>query len=266
MTKIFDKIKISQDAGNISSAAGHSSQRFNMSGSHNVVALVSVFSSGGIGAVTMDFLGSTNSTHAGSTNSSFAAGITIGCTENTVCSYAKSFTLTMASVATGATGDSFTINGRTFTFTTVSTLGSTASTSWTSTKFYFGSSVGSTENTGLKLSIESLKACLEDDRCFGKSIVCATNSTCDLKLTLADDVSTYFTFASTASTLFFTAAANHLVGAFSIDLAKISKLGTGYTHVGAKVSSASTAGSVHYTFISVPRSNAGKYAGYPPAT
>jgi len=197
------------------------------------------------GGVTIDLMESSAATAAGSSAAGSKAGIVIGATENTAVSASngvRAMTLTYGTASTGATGDAITLSlgtdTKTFYFST-----STAnhnSTAWTTSVFYFGSTVGSTVNTGAQLSIDVLKAAINSTKCFGNAIVCSTPATNTLKLEVRDEASGPLGFASTGSTAFLVAMVNQAVGAFDIRADQLTSTAN-KRFISAKVSTASTA-------------------------
>lgn len=244
---ITEKFKLDAEVVAITSGAGSSSKNYSMEDYSKGAIFISA--EGTFDVITFDLMGATGLTGIGATNSSVASGITVGSSVNTAIPTGrgvKAFTLTMASVATGATGDSFTLCGKTFVFSTTGTT--TLSTLNTSTKLYWGSSLGSTENGGIKGSIESLKAAIEGAGGFNGMISVTTGTTANAVIALTDKATmSEIVFGSTGSTLFVTGVVNAAAGAFEFDAAELA--GQGYSHVAAKVSTTSSSAKVSYTFI-----------------
>jgi len=257
---ISEKLKLDVDAFVASSAATSSSKKFGMADYNKAAILVSVYSVD-VGTPVIDLVCSTASTSAGSTNSSVAGGITLGSSVNTAISPGrgvKQFTLTMASGATGATGDAFTLCGKTFVFSTTGTT--SISTLNTATKLYWGSSLGSTEDGGIKGSIESLKAAIEGTGGFGGMISVTTGTTANAAIALTDSATmNELVFGSTGSTLFVTAVVNAAAGGFEIGADEISA--QGYTHFGITISSVKTAGQAGVTVIRTGGINPSEFKG-----
>ncbi len=245
---IVEKFKLDAEVVSVTSAAGSSSKNYSMQDYSKGAIMISA--QGTFDVITLDLMGATGLTGTGATNSSVAGGITIGSSVNTAISTGrgvKAFTLTMASGATGATGDAFTLCGKTFVFSTTGTT--SLSTLNTSTKLYWGSSLGSTENGGIKGSIESLKAAIESSaNGFNGMISVTTGTTANAIIALTDSATmSELTFGSTGSTLFVTAVVNAAAAAFEFDAAELGA--QGYSHVGAKVSTTSSSANVSLTFI-----------------
>lgn len=244
---ITEKFKLDAEVFSITSDAGSSSKNYSMQDYSKGAIMISA--QGTFDTITLDLMGATALTGTGATNSSVAGGIVIGSSVNTAISTGrgvKTFTLTMASVATGATGDAFTLCGKTFVFSTTGTA--SISTLNTTTKLYWGSSLGSTENGGIKGSIESLKAAIEATGGFGGMLSVTTVSTANAIISLTDTATmNEITFGSTGSTLFVTGVVNAAAAAFEFDASELA--GQGYSHVGAKVSTTSSLAKVSMTLI-----------------
>lgn len=244
MSKISELYKIDSEVLSITSAAGATSQQYDMQSFDKALIAVAVEGSY-IGGVTVDLMESSAATAGGSSAAGSKAGIVIGATENTAVSASngvRAMTLTYGTASTGATGDSITLSlgtdTKTFYFST-----STAnhnSTAWTTSVFYFGSTVGSTVNTGAQLSIDVLKAAINSTKGFGNAIVCSTPATNTLKLEVRDEASGPLGFASTGSTAFLVAMVNQAVGAFDIRADQLTSTAS-KRFISAKVSTASTA-------------------------
>jgi len=242
MSKISELYKLDSEVLGISSAAGATSQQYDMQRYDKALVAVNVEGSY-IGGVTVDLMESSAATAAGSSAAGGKVGIVIGATENTAVSASngvRAMTLTYGTASTGATGDSITLslgtNTKTFYFST-----STAnhnSTAWTTSVFYFGSTVGSTVNTGAQLSLDVLKAAINSTKGFGNAIICSTPATNMIKLEVADEAGGPLGFGSTGSTAFLVAMVNQACGAFDISA---DQLGAGKRYIAAKVSTASSA-------------------------
>jgi hypothetical protein len=241
--KLTEKLKIDTEVITVSSAAGATSQNYDMSGYQQAAILVNVEGTFD-NQITLDLMESSAATAAGSSAAGSKAGIAIGASANTYVDYGagvRALTITMASVATGATGDVFTLSlgtvSKTFTFST-STANANA-TAWTTSKLYFGTTVGATADTGIKTALEGLVAAVNSTKGFGNALVCTTPTTATLKLVVRDEAPGTIGFISTGSTLFLIAQVNQAAGAFNIKNDQMTSTAS-KTNLSIKISTASS--------------------------
>jgi len=237
MSKITDRLKIDAEIISITSAAGATSQNYDMQKYGQAAFVVSAY--GDLtGGITLDLMESSAATAAGSSAAGGKAGIVIGGTAATNIasgSGVREITLTMGTAST--TGQYFTLSAgtvsRKFTYTTSTALHN--SSAWSATGgLYFGSTVGSTVNTGIALSLDLLKAGIESTIGFGGAIICSTPATDAIKLEVADSAAGALGLTATAV---MSAVVNQACGAFDINADALS---AGKRYLSVKVSTAST--------------------------
>ena len=242
--KIVEYNKIDLEVLGISSAAGATSQAYDMREYPQAAVIVNVEGSY-VGGVSLDLMESSQATAAGSSAAGSKAGITIGATANTALSAsngARAITLTHGTGATGATGDVFTLSlgtvSKSFTFST-----STAnhnSTAWTTAALYYGSTVGSSANTGPQGCIDTLRTALMSTKGYGNMLVCSTPTTNTLTSAVADSDPGCIGFASTGDTALAVVMVNQAVGAFDLRADQMTSTAN-KRYLSVKVSTASSA-------------------------
>jgi len=233
---ISDKLKVDSEILTISSAAGATSGAYDMRGYSEAMLIMNV--EGSYADAVLDLMQSSAATAAGSSAAGSKAGIQIGSSVNTSIPSGRgvrTVLLTMGTGATGATGDAITLCGKTFAFST--STANLNSSAWSSTLLYFGSTVGSTINTGAQLSMGALRTAIESTKGFNGSLVCSTPTTNTLKITLGDDATGAITFGATGSTDMIVATIHQAVGAYNL---KADQLTDGKRFLSVKVSTAST--------------------------
>lgn len=236
--KLSEKLKFDAEVLDISSASGATSILYDMRGYQQ--AFVSFAINGDFTTVVVDLMESSAATAAGTSAAGGKAGIVVGGVSTLISSTGgvREFTLTM----TSATAESFyltagTVGPKMFTYGTSTALNTTASTAWTSTLAYFGSTVGTTVNTGIQLSIDNLKTAI--DHQFGVGVFNYTSgTTASLGILLADQDKTGVGFQSTNA--FYSAAINQAVGGFNIDADQLTSTAN-KRYVAIKVATAVTA-------------------------
>lgn len=250
--KITEYNKIDLEVLGISSAAGATSQAYDMREYPQAAVIVNVEGSYAPG-VTIDLMESSAATAAGSSAAASKAGIIIGGTAATYITDGgvRKMTLTMGTASTA--DEFFTLAAGTvtkkFTYTTSTAAWASGSTLQTATNLYFGTTVGSTVNAGIQGSLDSLKTAIESTLGFAGALVCSTPTTGTLMVEVADSAAGALGLTATAV---MTALVNQAVGAFDI---KADALTTGKRYIAAKVSTASSACRAAVTVIR----SAGRY-------
>lgn len=242
--KLSEKLKIDTEVLQISSGATGVSRNYDMQGYSQAAIAVAVEGSY-IGAVTIDLTESSQATAAGTTAAGGKTGITIGGTANTnvdVAQGVRQLTLTYGTASTGATGDSIYLSLGTVTkqFVFSTSTANMSASAWTSTKLYFGSTVGSTVDTGAQLSLDALRTAIVSTLGFGNALAVSTPATNTMLLTVNDEAGGALGFVSTASTTMFVAMVNQAAGVFDIRADQLTSTAS-KRHIGVKVSTASTA-------------------------
>ena len=190
--KLSEKLKIDSEVLSLTSAAAAVSQNYDMSKYTDAYVLVNV-EGDAAGGVTIDLTESSAATAAGTTAAGSKAGIVIGGTAATniaAGSGVRDFTLTFSSASTD--GNAFTLSLGTvtkkFTYTTSTAAWAAGSTLQYATNINFGTTVGSTVNTGIAGSIDSLKTGLESTLGFGTGVLTLTTpTTASIRIQLMDD-------------------------------------------------------------------------------
>ena len=240
MSKITDRLKIDAEIISITSAAGATSQNYDMQKYGQAAFVVSVY--GDLtGGITLDLMESSAATAAGSSAAGGKAGIVIGGTAATNIasgSGVREITLTMGTAST--TGQYFTLSAGTvtkkFTYTTSTAAWASGSTLQSATNLYFGSTVGSTVDTGLQLSLDSLKTQIESTLGFSGSLICSTLSTVTLQVRCADSAAGSIGLSASAV---MTAAVNQAAGVFNLQADQMTSTAS-KRYLSVKVSTAST--------------------------
>ena len=186
--RVTDKIKINTEAV-AASTAGSTSMMYDMSNYHKAAFSVALTAAGHLGTAVIDLMESSNATVAGTSAAGGSVGITIGgagtLVESSVSGVQK-MTLTMSSATSN---QYFTLNlgtvQRKFQYSTSTALNT--ATADVSTLSYYGSTVGSTVNTGIALSIDRLKTAITSTVNFGSDILCSTGTTANIILEVAGD-------------------------------------------------------------------------------
>jgi len=233
MARISERVKIDADLLEVTSAQTDQTVMLDYSGVTNGAFVVNIFSTAGLSSgVTVDLMASSAIDSAGSS----VASLRVGPAASSAISASdgvRSVKLTMSSATT--TGNSFRFglgsNYRTFSYTTSTAL--LASNAWT-TVVYYGSTVGSTVDTGLQLTADSLKAALQSTRNFGSVLNLTTDTTASLVAELRDNVPGGLSFGTTVSDVP-ACAVLRAVGIFDVDEADVDA-----RYIGLRCSTAST--------------------------
>jgi len=225
----------------ISSAATAVSQKRDMQ-MYDRAGFAVCVNSTGFTTVTVDLMEATASTAAGSSNCAGRAGVTIGAQNGTGITTAggvKAMTLALAGNTTNSTMV-IGIGGVNKTLTYTTATASLNATAQTSTKLFFGSTVGSTVNTGAALTMGDLATKLSNTSYgYGTSIDVSTNTTADCKIVLRDSAAGAITFTGGASADGIGVTVQEAVAAFDVRADQLSTSGERW--VGVKVSTAATA-------------------------
>ncbi len=240
MSKITDKLKIDAEIISITSAAGATSLQYDMQMYGQAAFVVSAF--GDLtGGITVDLMESSVATAGGSSAAGSKAGIVIGGTAATNISTAsgvRDITLTMGTAST--TGAYFTLGAGTvtkkFTYTTSTAAWASGSTLQTATNLYFGSTVGSTVDTGLQLSLDSLKTQIESTLGFGGTLTCSSGSTVTMQIKCADAAVGDISLSASAV---MSAAVNQAAAVFNLRADQMTSTAN-KRYLSVKVSTAST--------------------------
>jgi len=243
MSKITETMKLDAEVLAITSGAGSTSRNYDMQGYSDAAIIVAV--DGTYQDVTLDLMESSGATVAGSSAAGGKTGITLG-GANTAIVGARSILLTMGTGATGATGDAITIMGKRFVFST-STANHNA-TAWNSTRMFFGSTVGSTVNTGAQLSIDGLRTALVSTLGFGNAVICSTPATNTLRIDVADAATGAITFGATGDTAMITAQTLQACGVFNLKADEMTSTAN-KRYLSVKVSTAATSCKAAVTVI-----------------
>lgn len=238
--KLSEKYKIDAEVMSITSAAGATSQQYDMQ-KYAQAAFIVAAEGDLTGGVTIDLMESSAATAGGSSAAGSKTGIVIGGTAATNISTAsgvRDITLTMGTAST--TGAYFTLAAGTvtkkFTYTTSTAAFTSGSTLQSATNLYFGSTVGSTVDTGLQLSLDSLKTQIESTLGFSGALVCSTPTTVTMRIKCGDAAAGDISLTATAV---MSAAVNNAVGVFDLRADQMtSTLSKRYLSV--KVSTAAT--------------------------
>ena len=242
---IHEAVDTKFEALSVSSGAGSTSQNYDMRGYDE--ALVAAAVRGNFTTVTIDLMQSSAATVAGSSAAGSKVGMTLGgaSTNITTAGGVREMTLTFTTATTATDSFRLTAGGVTKTFTNINTTASLNSSAWTSTQLYYGSTVGSTANTGLSLRIDSLKTAINSTIGFGTGIHFSTVSTavCRLSAASIDGPLAYNTTVAVP-----TAAVQLAVGGYDIKADQLTSTAN-KRYVALKISSAATACDVGVTVI-----------------
>lgn len=231
---ISEAAKVSAQVITVTSAAGATSTPVDMQSYRRALLVAAVdATAAALANITFDLMESTAATAAGSSAAGSKVGIVVGSSVNTsipVTRGVQSMLLTAGTGATGATGDAITIaigsKSRTFAFSTSTALHN--SSAWSTSKLYFGSTVGSTVDTGMQLAMGMLGSAVRSTLAFGPTLVVSTPATNTVQLTNNGDLHGSLGFGATGSTAFVTVQPLAGVGAFDIDASELSTGGKRY--------------------------------------
>ena len=243
-----EHLKVNSEVLAITSGAGATSKNYDMQNFYQGMAIVAIAGNASQTPITLDLMESSASTAAGTSALGSKAAITVGTSEDTSLPASRgvrAMTLTHGTGATGSTGDAIQIGiggkTRTFVFSTSTALVSPNTTAWSSTKAYYGSTVGSTVNTGAQLSVDSLIAAINSTLNFGDAVICSTPTTNTVKLSLADHATGNLSFSATGATEGVCMTDwNEAVGAFNFSADELDSTAN-KRYVSLKVSSGATA-------------------------
>ena len=241
--RVTDKVKIDSEVLAITSAAGSTSLNYEMADYHKAAIVVNVSadtSATGFSTATLDLMESSAATVAGTSAAGGSAGIVVGGASTLVpaAGGVRKMTLTMTS-ATSLQAFNLSLGTVTkkFQYTTSTSLN--ADTANVSTLSYYGSTLGSTVNTGIALSITRLMAAINSTVNFGGNILCSTGTTDDCVLQVADSADGD-SLGFQDSTGVMSALVNQAVGGFNIASDELTST-LNKRYVGVKISSAATA-------------------------
>lgn len=248
---ISERMKVDMEVLAVTSAAASTSLNYDMQAWEQALVNVNVYAAGaGFTTCTLDLMESSASTVAGTSAAGSKAGIVIGgpATNLPVAGGAREITLTMTSCTSGAF---FTLKAgaveKKFIYTTSTVLIGTLGTSaWVSTALYFGSTVGSTVDTGLQLSLDNLKIAIASTLAFGNSLVLSTGSTVTLTIKAADAVVGNLGMSDTANMM--AASVQQAAGGFNIAADQMTSTAA-KRYIGVKVSTLSTAAQAAVTVV-----------------
>ncbi len=239
--KLSEKLKIDSEVLSLTSAAAAVSQNYDMSKYTDAYIVVNV-EGNAAGGVTIDLTESSNATAAGTTAAGSKTGIVVGGTAATniaAGSGVRDLTLTFSSASTD--GNFFTLSvgtvSKKFTYTTSTAAWASGSTLQYATNINFGTTVGSTVNTGIAGSIDSLKTGLQSTLGFGTGVLTLTTPTTDsIRIQLMDDAVGDIGLNASAV---MSAVVNNAVGAFDIKADQLTSTAS-KRYLGVKVSTAAT--------------------------
>lgn len=256
---ISEAIDVKAEALSISSGAGSTSQLYDMQQYDE--ALLTAAIRGNFTTATIDLMQSSNATVAGTSAAGSKAGMVLGGASTLISTSGgvREFTLTFTTATTADDTLQITADGVSKTFKNTNSSAYLESSAWTSTLLYFGSSVGSSANTGLSLRVDSLKTAINSTIGFGTGLNFTTVSTavCRITAASADNALGYNTTVAVP-----TAAVQLAVGGFDIKADRLASTAN-KRYVAVKISSAATACNVGFTCIRagghhMPRSFSGK--------
>jgi len=264
-SKISESLKIDSEVIPCTSSLGATSQPYSMKEYDRVFIAANL--AGSFTTARVDLMQSTAATFAMTSAAAGTTGREIGGVSTNVAATGgvRALILTMAS-ATGTTDAvkfqlGLGTNVKTFVYTTATAQHvTTNSSAWSSTKIFFGSTIGSTMNAGLTGMVDNFIANLANTTYgFGAKIrVRSTPTTDSVQLTVADEDDGPMMFNTTNA--FYTVNITQAVAGFDVRAADFS---SGNAFVGIKVSTATTANHAAITVLRgsgryMPRTFAGK--------
>lgn len=257
-SKISEKVKINAEVIAPTSAAGATSLNYDMQ-NFDRVHIAAVLEGTCSGPVTVDLMESSGATVAGSSAAGSKAGIALGGVSTLIPTSGGVRAIKMTP-GTATTSETFRMaigsgGNKAFTYTTSTAL--LNSSAWASTNFYYGSTVGSTVDTGLQLTLDSLKTALASTIGFGNVFVFSTPTSASLGIKLMDSATGSIYFSNTNSSVVPLVEVNQAVCGFDICADELTSTAN-KRYVGVKVTSVSTG--VGRVGVSVLR-----YGGYGPA-
>ena len=236
---ISERVKVDSEILAVTTAAASTSLNYDMRHYNQALISVGIETTVGISTVSIDLMQSSAATVAGTSAAGGSAGIVLGgaSTLVAVAGGVRQMTITMTSLATDLNALELSAGSITKKFTNTTSTALLNSSAWASTNLYFGSTLGSTVNTGLALSIDALKTAIESTLAFGtEKFVLSTGSTASLTIKAADAVVGNLGFNTTNTG--YTALVNQAVGAFNIADDELTSTAN-KRYIGVKVSSAS---------------------------
>lgn len=257
-SKISERVKIDTDMLRPTSAAGATSLNFDMQ-NFDRVHICAALDGTCTGPVTVDLMESSGVTVAGSSAAGSKAGVALGGVSTLIPTTGGVRAIKMTP-GTATTSEAFKMaigSGGQKTFTYTTSTASHNATAWTSTNFYYGSTVGSTVDTGLQLTLDSLKTALASTIGFGNIFTFSTPTTGTLGIKLMDNATGSIYFSNTNSSVVPLVEVNQAVVGFDLMAADLTSTAN-KRYVGVKVTSVTTGvGRVGVTVL--------RYGGYGPA-
>jgi hypothetical protein len=245
--KLSEKLKFDAEVLEASSGTSPVSLLYDMRGYQQ--AMIGFCVQGDFTTVVVDLVESSATTSTGTSAAGGKAGIVVGgvSTLVSVTGGVRKITVSPTSASTNNEGFALsagTVGPKTFTLTSSTALLSTASTSWTSTLAYFGSTVGTTANTGVQFAMDSLKVAVE--QYFPGIFALSTPTTGSLGIALPHPDYAGIGFSSTYATM--PIVINQAVGGFNIDADQLTSTAN-KRYIGIKVATAVTAVDVGVSVI-----------------
>lgn len=213
---ISERVKVDSELL-VGTTAASTSLNYDMRHYNQALISVAIETTVGISTVSIDLMESSAATVAGTSAAGGKAGIVLGGVTTLIPTTGgvRQMTITMTSLATDLNALTISAGSVIKKFTNTTSTALFNSSAWASTNLYFGSTVGSTANTGLALSIDALKTAIESTLAFGtEKFVLSTGSTASLTIQAADAVVGNLGFNTTNTG--YTALVNQAVGAFNI--------------------------------------------------
>lgn len=230
----------------ISSAAGTTSRQYDMQGYDQ--AFIGASIKGNFTTVTMDLMESSVATAGGTSAAGSKAGMVLGGVSTLISTAGgcAAMTITITTATTDADYFSLTVGGVRKRFNNSDSTAYYNSSAWTSTNLYFGSTVGSTADTGMQTRCDSLKTAIESSKGFADALIVTTATTATLAVVASDNAAGPIAFSATGADI--TAAVNEVAGGFNIRAGDLDSTAN-KRYVSLKISSAATSGSVGVTVI-----------------
>jgi hypothetical protein len=245
--KLTEKLKFDAEVLEASSGTAPTSLLYDMSGYQQ--AMIGFCVQGDFTTVVVDLVESSVPSVAGTSAAGSKAGIVIGGVSTLVAVTGGVRKITVSPTSASTNNEGFTLTAgtvgpKTFTLTSSTALATTASTSLTSTLAYWGSTVGSSANTGIQLAIDSLKLAVEHQ--FPGIFALSTPTTGSLGIALPHQDYAGIGFSSTYATM--PIVINQAVGGFNIDADQLNSTAN-KRYIGIKVATAVTAVDVGVSVI-----------------
>jgi hypothetical protein len=245
--KLSEKLKFDAEVLEASSGTAPTSLLYDMRGYQQ--AMIGFCVQGDFTTVVVDLVESSVPSVAGTSAAGSKAGIVIGGVSTLVAVTGGVRKITVSPTSASTNNEGFTLTAgtvgpKTFTLTSSTALATTASTSLTSTLAYWGSTVGSSANTGIQLAIDSLKLAVEHQ--FPGIFALSTPTTGSLGIALPHQDYAGIGFSSTYATM--PIVINQAVGGFNIDADQLNSTAN-KRYIGIKVATAVTAVDVGVSVI-----------------